>query len=277
MLKQFHHHPSILHTTEINHLCEPLTLLDITSFSHLRVFKNNQLTVLCNQSQFLLNYLDKKYYAADPCVNINPESTELGEYLIWDAVDCSGQTAQMLADSAAFDFKHVFTIIKKQANYRDFYHFGTHLSNPAIHQIYINNLDILDQFIRFFNSKINQSKELAHAYDIVLNTEQISSQVELNLLQNKQVKRDLILKMLMPKEQFLSANEIKCVELILEGKTAKEIAKILALSYRTIEDRINALKIKFNAKNKADLIVKLVKTSESYLKTKGTIKNVLGD
>lgn len=263
MLEQFHNHPSILYTTEINHFCEPLNLLDITSFSHLRVFKNNQLTVLCNHPQFLLNYLNKKYYAADPCVNINPESTELGEYLIWDTVDCSGKTAEMLADSASFDFKHVFTIIKKQAKHTDFYHFGTHLSNPAIHQIYINNLDILDRFIRFFNSKIKQSKELTHAYDLVLNEDQISSEVELNLLHNKQVKRELVLEMLRSGEQFLTANEIKCAELILQGKTAKEIAKILALSYRTIEDRINALKSKFNAQNKADLIVKLIKNGES--------------
>ncbi|KTC84663.1 helix-turn-helix transcriptional regulator [Legionella drozanskii] len=267
MIEQFQNHPSILHTTEINLLCEPLNLLDITRFSHLRVFKNNQLTVQCNQPQFLQNYLDKKYYAADPCVNINPESTDLGEYLIWDAVDCSGKTAEMLADSAAFDFKHVFTIIKKQANYTDFYHFGTHLSNPAIHQIYINNLEILDRFIRLFNSKIKQSKTLARAYDIVLNTDHIPSQVELNLLLNNHVKRDLLLEILMSsEEQFLTANEIKCAELILEGKTAKEIAKILELSHRTIEDRIYALKLKLNAKNKADLIVKLIRKGNSQFK-----------
>lgn len=49
----------------------------------------------------------------------------------------------------------------------------------------------------------------------------------------------------------------ECLNLLLTGATAKEIAQKLNLSPRTIESHIEALKSKFNARNKAELIIKL--------------------
>lgn len=56
----------------------------------------------------------------------------------------------------------------------------------------------------------------------------------------------------------LSKREIDCAKLLLSGLTSKEIGSHLNLSYRTIEDYISSLKRKFNARNKSDLIVKLL-------------------
>ena len=57
--------------------------------------------------------------------------------------------------------------------------------------------------------------------------------------------------------------ETQCVKLLLKGQTVKEIAKELGYSPRTIEDRIETLKKKFNAKNKVNLIVKLTEKFSS--------------
>lgn len=56
----------------------------------------------------------------------------------------------------------------------------------------------------------------------------------------------------------LSKRELDCATLLLHGLTSKEIGSHLSLSYRTIEDYINSLKRKLNARNKSDLIVKLL-------------------
>jgi DNA-binding CsgD family transcriptional regulator len=261
-------HPSIVYAADIKSLCEPLAMIDITTFSHLRIDDKNQMAALCNNPEFLLNYIARKYYTADPCINFKPESVDFGEYIIWDAVDCSGRTAEMLADAAEFDFKHTFTIVKKKRGFTDVYHFGTALSNPSIYQIYINNLDILDRFITFFNANIKQSKVLKRAYNIIINPHQAASNVELDdpddLLFKTQETRQAILKALIPPDEtILSKTEIKCAQLVLAGKTAKEIANLLGCSYRTIEDRLRSLKKKLEAKNKTDLIVKLL--SKKYL------------
>lgn len=59
-------------------------------------------------------------------------------------------------------------------------------------------------------------------------------------------------------ELKLSKRELDCAALLLNGLTSKEIGSHLSLSYRTIEDYINSLKRKLNARNKSELIVKLL-------------------
>lgn len=269
MLEQLKKHPTFTYANEMAQLCQPLAELGITTFSHLNVSKDKRLTVLCNHPKSFKNYVSKKYYEADPCVNFKSETMDFGQYLVWDYVECSGKTKEMLADSTALDFKHVFTIINKKDGTNNFYHFGTHLSHPAIQQLYLNNLDLLVCFISFFSERIVQDKDLAKAYLIPLNTQQSSSCVEMNsqigLLNPNPEKRSAFLSSLSKQSisSCLTPKEMDCAFLLLEGKTAKEIAKVVGISYRTIEERISIIKDKFKAQNKADLLRKLMTYSLS--------------
>ncbi len=55
-----------------------------------------------------------------------------------------------------------------------------------------------------------------------------------------------------------SVREIECLFYILRGKTAKEVGKILQLSYRTVEDHITSIKHKLKVTSKAQLIEKAI-------------------
>ncbi len=55
-------------------------------------------------------------------------------------------------------------------------------------------------------------------------------------------------------KQLDNKNEMLTANLLIRGKTAKEIARILGLSHRTIEHRIERMKLKFDACNKSQLI-----------------------
>lgn len=57
----------------------------------------------------------------------------------------------------------------------------------------------------------------------------------------------------------LSLREFECLFFLLRKCTAKEIANIFSLSYRTIEHYIETLKLKFNCKTSIDLIQKAKK------------------
>jgi DNA-binding CsgD family transcriptional regulator len=56
----------------------------------------------------------------------------------------------------------------------------------------------------------------------------------------------------------LTVREAESLFFTLRGKTAKQIARYLGISYRTVEEHINNIKTKFNAQNRYDLIDKAI-------------------
>lgn len=52
----------------------------------------------------------------------------------------------------------------------------------------------------------------------------------------------------------LTNRQSECLFFLLRGKGAKEIGKILGISYRTVEEHIEQLKLKFNCYTKSELI-----------------------
>jgi len=58
-------------------------------------------------------------------------------------------------------------------------------------------------------------------------------------------------------DQHFTARETQCIEYTMQGKSTKEIAKILCLSHRTVEHYIENIKAKMNVKTKAELMAKV--------------------
>ncbi len=57
---------------------------------------------------------------------------------------------------------------------------------------------------------------------------------------------------------LLTSRETECLEYTVKGFTAKQIAKKLHISYRTVEDYINQVKIKLDVSTKQEMIQKLL-------------------
>ena len=55
-----------------------------------------------------------------------------------------------------------------------------------------------------------------------------------------------------------TSREQSVIPLLLRGLTAKEIGRLLGISYRTVEEYLDVLKKKLHARNKAELILKLL-------------------
>jgi len=65
----------------------------------------------------------------------------------------------------------------------------------------------------------------------------------------------------------LSPRESEILFLVTRGKTAKLTASILDISYRTVEQYMEAIKLKFGVRNKIELIDKAVEYQSTQVKT----------
>jgi DNA-binding CsgD family transcriptional regulator len=58
------------------------------------------------------------------------------------------------------------------------------------------------------------------------------------------------------KKYKLTARQLDCLYYLVQGKTAKQIANLLQLSYRTVEHHISAIKTKYRCGSRSELIEK---------------------
>ncbi len=57
------------------------------------------------------------------------------------------------------------------------------------------------------------------------------------------------------KNVILSERQFQCLSLVSIGKSSKEIAKILNLSFRTVDTHIEAVKVKFDCRRRSEVIL----------------------
>lgn len=72
---------------------------------------------------------------------------------------------------------------------------------------------------------------------------------------------------------LLTEKQENCLFLLIRGKTLKEIAKILGISYRTVECHVDAIKIKLNCHRKSEIIEKAIDSGFLSYIPKGLQKN----
>ena len=258
-------HPTFIHADEIKDICKPLELLNITSFSNMRLLSDTSFVALSSNPEFSKNYILQEHYKAD--VHVDPKHCHLTQCLMWDHIDTKGAAEQMVKDAAELNCKHIFSIIKIGQDEVNYYNFGTALDDRAINQLYVNHYDLLEKFIAYFHDKVSQSKNLKKAYDIQFDIDKpLTSTEQPNLLQLDNATINEFLNAIGKNtylSQKLTLNEFRLLPFIINGHTAKEIASLLGLSFRTVEGYLDIIKQKLHARNKADLISKLLQLQDS--------------
>jgi len=267
---------------DIDLICRPLNQFDISYFAHVHLDENGCASGISNNPGYSEHYIKNKFYNVD----INMAKKDIfGNFFLWDLIDGRGKTNTLIKTAAEFGIKHTFTIIE---NNRDYYHFATHLDSNLINQTYLANFDLLKLFILHFKNEIKQSKSLLSIYDFALTPEPDSTgftitsdidkcnninkraefisnlSINLDLIDLKSI--NLIKNLNLDKSKTFKASsmtaltmrEKECLNYYIQGKTAKDIASILQLSYRTVENYLQNAKDKIGVNNKLDLIIQSI-------------------
>lgn len=251
-------HPVFKNAQAIADICSPLMHLNINYFAHVNVTNDGEFAAISNNPGFGELYMGKGYYNAD--IHL-AKTSQLGKYVIWDAIELDGESKQLNEDAAQFGVEHTFTLIEEGEQSKNFYHFSSNLMGKSINQEYLRNIDLLKIFVTQFCENINESKELSKAYNIKFSIDDNSSGFTTNndyFSKDNLEMRDKFLKDIRSANNninyALSKREIECLKLYVQGNTAKEISLILGLSRRSIENYIYNIKGKLGVSTKVDLI-----------------------
>jgi DNA-binding CsgD family transcriptional regulator len=252
-------HPSLRHADHIAEICSPLKKINISYFAHVRIRHDKKISAMSSNPRFMEHYLKNHYFNAD--IHRVDES-KFGNFFVWDGIEFSGRSAKMCREAGEFGIHNPFTIIERNKNEIDYYHFANHSVSKQINQVYLANLDLLYLFISHFNDNIKRSRTLSKAHDFIfdLNSDDtiafedsLMTYDRSDFLNSIHHKKSYQLEI---ENQVLSKRQSEIVRLVVHGKTMKEIGKMLNLSPRTVGHYFETIKMKLNISTRSELISK---------------------
>lgn len=236
-------------------LSAPLNLhLKIHYFAFKRTYDDGSKIYLFNHPLYYERWFSKRYYLIG-----NREARASYYENSYDLWDCLPDPYKLYAEGAEyFDIAHGLTITRKHEEHCDFFFFATHLENSYIRQLYFERRDIFERYCDYFISTSQDLIKKAEKYKIILPLPEpikpFTPIVEIN-----EFLKEITFSENDVSSCRLTKREIDCANLLAQGRTYKEIAKIYKLSPRTIEEHSYNIRQKLKCKNKSELIALLSK------------------
>lgn len=260
------------HYKGIRKYCEPLfSTLNLTAFSYALISQEGKNFALCSNPEHYERYYLDGLFKKDPCCNraqsmlqtvnlwagiLNREDPE--QYAVYE---------QQVKDNM---FNGICIKIETEDGYET-YDFATDVKNPAVLNKFINNLPLFNKFITDFKStysaiiKKNQDNFISLpefvGADFFLPVETSSliacennSQKQITCTTSARAKHVVKID---KQHVMLTQREYDCLVCLLAGKTAKQTADELCLSYRTVENYLETIKQKTFSRNKIELLSKI--------------------
>jgi len=153
---------------------------------------------------------------------------------------------------------NIFVLAKQFNSYYELAQFGTGNNDPQLLYQYLPNKEALEKFIAYFRIKmaplIEKIKRESLIPKIILPTYEMGSKTEYcmqKLLHNIKLSKIPI------DDTYLTRQEVKVlINTTVKGMTAKNTALLLGVSFRTIEDHLQNIKLKLSCNYKNELMAK---------------------
>ncbi len=249
---------SVKHHNKLAKITAPLNLhFGISYFAYQRVYDSGYAIMLTNTPEWASYSIDQQYYLIDPTL-VSPEYYASG-YSYVNSHNHGKFQACLVADAInKFDLNHAFSIVERQPGYCDYYFLGAPTMHQHVYHAYHHHFQSLrDDFSAYFKTEMQDVIQQAHddAIDVATIKAELyySDKNILSLVQDSDVNINF-LRDINGLDAALTDREQQCLELYRMGYTARETAKILKLSPRTIEEYLHRVKQKKGCRYKRDLL-----------------------
>lgn len=232
-------------------------------FNYVKNYKDDSRICLTTNAEWADHFCNKKLYLVAPFER-DKDKYESNEYIYWPAM----QEHVIYQEALQCKVSHAVTIVKKGKVFDEFYHFGSDVFDYTTYDNVANNRDILNYFILYFKDK---AEKLIKNSQILTFPEYANTTNNKKIIQSKSKPDELnqsddIFNILKLKKYYLGADfgdayltqkEINILRWVIIGKSASEIAILLDVNFRTIQQHIENIKIKTNCTKTAELCYKI--------------------
>lgn len=236
----------------IRKICKPLFQnTNIKYFDFARVFKKNHMLMLFSDGDYTNFFLNHSAYKSTP-----PPISYPG-YHLWQSYIDSDFLTEVKQE---FKYGNGITIVKHSKTHTDIFNFATGPENKEALALYLNQPELLDNFINYFLEQIHRHIKSIDKKDLITIPRAFTKKTEIVLPEQN-------ILTLFPQNKFylqvdgrfipISKRESQCLALLLKGHTAKMIGKKLGISYRTVETYCDKMREKTNSNTRTEMLGKV--------------------
>lgn len=238
----------------IKNLCASLaTQLDLNFFDYVRVYNDNSGFVLSNRLD-IIEYLFTHQYRIIETVPTHLIKDKF-HYLLMP----QGAHERLLWEvKLLFNITYPLDIIERHKDYCELFCFSNTLGTRDVINVYLNNMDKLEQFIKDFKKDAASLLRNGHHDKINFPTNMLPNfrGTDLGILDDVSVsiKSTTESSQLNSARSLFTAREIDCMRTLTTTYSIKKCALKLNLSPRTVESYLNNIKSKLGIASKAKLL-----------------------
>ncbi len=236
----------------------------ITHFGHIKVNEERLMLRIANCEKWNQIYFQEEFYNDFKMYNM--QSTPInGIYRQILTGDPLTKHEKILHENDLWNFLFIYERLENEGN---FTFFGTNRENVKVLNYYLNNLISFNHFIYYFKDKMSQFLKIEKNKCITLNFNPLQPNKT-----NEYIIDDFFNKTKISKFNLngefkgisLSKRQAECLYYLIHGQTAKETAKTLNLSHRTVEKILLDIKNKTGISTKSMLVQKFFSIVDHFI------------
>ena len=270
------HYIAIQAIKRIQSICTSLTSNGIVSFTHDISFPKGELSTVTTDEAVFKYWFNHRLPAI--CTDDNGRMLDpgvyFGNFLEDHYEDCAQGASIMRSITKATE---IVSILETDTDCQHLYTFSFNLGGNELLHWLINNVHQLKNFIEYYKHSgkdiIDEAKKPTNRIVLPIIKEKLSTTKScLSVFNTKQMMQKII-----HKETkipiFLAKQQSICLTLLMQGKTAKEIALAMNLSYRTVQHYLARIRQILGCASSRELI--LLYGNQLISKQWDSIRNLL--
>jgi DNA-binding CsgD family transcriptional regulator len=244
-------------SADLNTILTPVMApVKLNFFRYLKLYNDGTRVHLCNNNIWTNHFYKQGLYKVAWFDRYVP-SHHLPGKAVWDEKALTNDNIVGIHARTVFDINHGFSVVIPSKDFCEFFDFATSEDNLAINDVYMRSPEYIDEIIFYFRFHARNIMSQAEKHKILLPMEAkiIANPVSLDSLNYASINRFYVTTP--DGEIYMTRREYDCLSLWFCGKSAKQVAPILGISFRTVERHLENIKDKFNIQYKENLFSQL--------------------